>query len=180
MTAYASLEVSDDAMRNLASGVPAMTPTKRATRWIGALLERDTEFELDLACACRIDAPVFISGFGSRAGELAMYVHGAGPRRNGPFLAVRGGPELQSPQLAQAFAGAAGGTLFVESIHELRRDLQQVVNSHLVEPAVRMIVAAPDDMIALVRSGRFDETLYYRLNHIHIARRGRPGPAVRH
>lgn len=78
---------------------------------------------------------------------------------------------------AGKFAEADGGTLFIEEISELPQHLQVkllgAVQSGEIEPSggrkprkvnVRLILATNKDLIEEVKSGRFREDLYYRLN----------------
>ncbi len=75
------------------------------------------------------------------------------------------------------FELADGGTLLLDEISELAIDLQakllRVLQEHVVEPVgaekkrpfdVRLIAASNVDLRDRVRSGRFREDLYYRLN----------------
>jgi len=89
------------------------------------------------------------------------------------------------------FEQANGGTLFLDEIGDLPLPVQvkllRVLQEHVIERLggrgeipvdVRIVAATHQDMMALVRAGRFRLDLYYRLNVIPIrlpALRERPG-----
>jgi DNA-binding NtrC family response regulator len=79
-------------------------------------------------------------------------------------------------------AAAEGGTLFIDEINSatpaLQLKLLRVLQERAYEPVgstktrtadVRFVLAANEDLAALVRDGRFREDLYYRINVVHIA-----------
>lgn len=88
------------------------------------------------------------------------------------------------------FEQAIGGTLFLDEIGELSRSMQvkllraiqerriqRLGAERSVEIDTRIICATNQDLLALVRTGRFREDLYYRINVVHLpipALRGRP------
>src|SRR5205085_4337318 len=79
------------------------------------------------------------------------------------------------------FEEADQGTLFLDEIGDLSPPLQakllRVLQEHRIKPVggneesevdVRLVAATHQDLSALVRSGRFREDLYYRLNVVSI------------
>lgn len=96
-----------------------------------------------------------------------------------------------SQQRIGRFEQANGGTLFLDEIGDLPLPVQvkllRVLQEHVIERLggrgeiavdVRIVAATHQDMMALVRAGRFRLDLYYRLNVIPIrlpALRERPG-----
>src|SRR5262249_50612447 len=80
------------------------------------------------------------------------------------------------------FEAAHGGTLFLDEIGDLdvalqvkllrvlqEKTFERVGSSEPVRVDVRLIAATHQDLEALIRSGRFRQDLYYRLNVISIA-----------
>ena len=129
----------------------------------------------------------------------ARELHRRGRRAQGPFVAVNcaGMPEplLEAELFGQArraapdasahaglFQRAEGGSLFLEEIGELPPALQSKLLRALQERRVRavgsdtdipfnarVIAATHHDIQELVRTGRFREDLFYRLNVIALA-----------
>ncbi len=142
------------------------------------------------------DATVMIGG-GSGTGKevFARFIHRQSPRRDGPFVAINCAaiPEnmLESILFGHekgAFTGAyrsapgkfemaQGGTLLLDEISEMNRDLQakllRVLQEKEVEPVgssrtitldVRVLATSNRNLREEVSAGRFREDLYYRLN----------------
>jgi DNA-binding NtrC family response regulator len=97
------------------------------------------------------------------------------------------------------FEEADGGTLFLDEIGEIsqsiqvkllrflqEREFERVGGNQTISVDVRIIAATNRDLEAEVRSGRFREDLYYRLNVIHLntpplrVRRSDIAPLVSH
>jgi len=79
------------------------------------------------------------------------------------------------------FEQADGGTLFLDEIGEIspniqvkllrflqERELERVGGNETIKVDVRIVAASNNDLLALVRGGKFREDLYYRLNVVSI------------
>lgn len=149
-----------------------------------------------VARLAQADAPVLISGESGSGKELtAQAIHAASPRAAGPFVPINCG--AIAPMLIQselfgyargAFTGAArdkpgliesasGGTVFLDEIADLPKDLQSNLLRFLQEKTIyrvgstrsiavdaRVIAATHVDLQQAVAQGLFREDLYYRLN----------------
>lgn len=145
-------------------------------------------------------ANVLISGESGTGKELvARAIHFNGPRRDKPFVTVNCGaiPEnlLESELFGHkkgAFTGAVankrglfemahGGTIFLDEIGELNKNLQvkilrviqdktftPVGGTEEIEVDVRVISATNRELEEEVKAGNFREDLYWRLNVIQI------------
>ena len=129
------------------------------------------------------DAHVLITGeSGTGKERLALTLHNASPRAEGPFVPVDCGA-MPREQIEQELFGregllpqADGGTLFFDEVSELTAALQAkllhaleekvVRRSHPID--VRVIAATHRDLPAAVERGQFRKDLYYRLNVISI------------
>lgn len=126
---------------------------------------------------------------------FARYLHGLGPRRDRPFVAVsvaslapEGGAAalFGSEQSGEVRYGlleqASGGTLFLREVSDLDATMQgrllsalenkrfaRVGGSDTVEVNVQVIAATHHDLEIAVRENRFREDLYYRLNVVPLA-----------
>ncbi|MGZ9043724.1 MAG: sigma 54-interacting transcriptional regulator [Telluria sp.] len=149
-----------------------------------------------VARLARSDAPVLIWGeSGSGKDVTAQAIHAHSRRAPGPFVPINCG--AMAPQLIQAelfghtrgaFTGAdrdragliesaAGGTIFLDEIADLPRDLQANLLRFLQEKTIyrvgstrslsvdtRVIAASNVNLRQAVAQGKFREDLYYRLN----------------
>ncbi len=139
--------------------------------------------------------PVLFEGESGTGKELfARAIHQRSPRKEGPFIAVNCGaihPNLAESELfghkKNAFSGAHkdrkghfeeanGGTIFLDEIGELSKDIQvkllrvlqegEVVRLGESKPRkvdVRIVAATNRNLIEEVGEGRFREDLFYRL-----------------
>jgi DNA-binding NtrC family response regulator len=132
------------------------------------------------------DANVLVSGETGTGKELvALALHYASPRADGPFIPVDCGAiprdqierELFGSERSEGLVREAdGGTLFIEEISELTPALQAKLLRVLEEKTVRrsvpvdvrFVAATQRDLGALVERGRFRQDLYYRLSVISI------------
>lgn len=147
------------------------------------------------------NAPVLISGESGSGKELAAQaIHQASPRARAPFIAVNCGaiaPSLIHSELfgheRGSFTGASaekrgliemahGGTIFLDEIGDLPRELQTNLLRFLQEKTItrvgatrtlqvdaRVVAASHVDLAEAVSSGQFREDLFYRLNVLTLA-----------
>lgn len=149
----------------------------------------------------QLDAPILITGETGTGKELlARACHGASSRSGKPFLAVNCAAlpdNVAESELfgygPNAFPGtvegkkgifeqANKGTVFLDEIGEMSRDIQtkllrflqdgsfrRVADENEVKVDVRVICTTQKDLPAMVQEGRFREDLYYRLNVLTLA-----------
>ena len=158
--------------------------------------EAITRLRVQIRKIAGADAPVLIWGESGSGKELAAQaIHAASPRARGPFVPINCGaipPALIQSELfghaRGAFTGAArdkvglvesatGGTVFLDEIADLPKDLQSNLLRFLQEKTIyrigatraitidaRVIAASHVDLQQAVVAGLFREDLYYRLN----------------
>jgi two-component system response regulator AtoC len=138
------------------------------------------------------DASVLIRGEEGTGKEVvARLIHACGARRSGPFITVRltagETPLTASDMFGRHDASGKGpaadigklpeaehGTLFIDEIANLSRELQVGLLRLVRDPAsrsradVRIVAATTRNLEQSVREGAFIEDLYYRLNIIPI------------
>jgi len=132
------------------------------------------------------DANVLVSGETGTGKELvALALHYASPRADGPFIPVDCGAipreqierELFGSERSEGLVREAdGGTLYLDEVSDLAPALQAKLLRVLEEKAVRrsapvdvrFIAATQRDLGGLVERGQFRKDLYYRLNVIAI------------
>ncbi len=142
--------------------------------------------------AATTDKPVLIHGeIGTGRELLARAIQKAGPRRDGPFIAVRcltAGPAIEnelfgilaSPQVGK-LQEANGGTIYIDEVAELPLDAQakllrflqdgEIVRSPTAPPAhgdARVIASTSQNLDDLVTNGKLRPELYLRLKGILI------------
>jgi DNA-binding NtrC family response regulator len=134
------------------------------------------------------DSWVLISGEAGTGKEtIARYIHSLSPRREQPFISITATALEDAAEPSDEDTGGAaqtalmeqaiGGVLFLDEVAELDSEAQgrllaalggqSLARSGGVQPAsadVRVITATQRDLQHEVRSGRFREDLYYRLN----------------
>jgi DNA-binding NtrC family response regulator len=145
-------------------------------------------------------ATVLIEGESGTGKELlARAIHEQSPRKDRPFITVncaampeglvestlfgheRGAFTGATVRSSGAFERAHRGTLLLDEISEMRRDLQskllraiqeqefeRVGGSHPVKVDVRIIATTNRNLLEEVEAGRFRRDLYYRLNVVPI------------
>jgi two-component system, NtrC family, response regulator HydG len=150
--------------------------------------------------AARVDSTVLVTGeTGVGKGQLARYIHDHSTRRGAPFISVNCAalPEnlLEAELFGHArgaftgavgerkglFEAAHGGTIFLDEIGELAREMQSKLLSVLQDREVRrlgetrsraidvrVIAATNRDLPADVLVNRFRQDLYYRLDVISL------------
>lgn len=147
------------------------------------------------------DSDVLITGESGTGKELfAQAIHNASSRASGPFIpfscASLSASLVESELFGYAdgaFTGgrrggkvgffeiADGGTVFIDEVAELGREIQakllrtlqerrvrRVGETEEVDVHVRVIAATNRDLEAMVKEGTFREDLYYRLNVVHL------------
>lgn len=155
-----------------------------------------TRLRMQIRKVARAEAPVLIWGESGSGKELAAQaIHAQSARARGPFVPINCGaiaPALIQSELfghaRGAFTGAArdkagliesaaGGSVFLDEIADLPKDLQSNLLRFLQEKTiyrvgatrsiavdVRVIAASHVDLQQAVADGLFREDLYYRLN----------------
>lgn len=143
----------------------------------------------------KTDSWVLVTGEpGSGKGVVARVLHQKSPRRDKPFIELSLGATPAASVSNQLFGSevgdtvqrgtleeADGGTLVLDEIADIDLDVQGKLVSAIeerrflrvggrtpVEFDVRIIATSNQDLLALVKDGRFREDLYYRLNVVPI------------
>ncbi len=148
----------------------------------------------------RIDSPLLIFGETGTGKELfAQAVHNASARTTKPFVAfncaaipenlleselfgyVEGAFTGASKGKAGLFEQAHGGTIFLDEIGEISRNIQvrllrvlqerkvrRLGDDKITPVNIRIIVATNKDLYKLVREGNYREDLFYRVNVLNL------------
>ncbi|UXI04394.1 sigma-54-dependent transcriptional regulator [Photobacterium sp. TY1-4] len=131
---------------------------------------------------------VFLTGENGTGKELiAKSIHSLSKRRNAPFITVNCGSLTKEDDKASFLDGSYvqedgshfNGTILLDNVEELTKELQDELLSFLQTPAgdsleddssadVRIIASSSADLEAAVANGEFSKELYYRLNVFHI------------
>lgn len=114
------------------------------------------------------DMPLLIEGeAGTGKTVFARLIHRASNRRKKPCLTLAADDPQSGGRdwLADALRKAKTGTLIIRSIEHLSAD-DQLALSGLMQPtdgpgAVRLIATSSADLLALIRTGKFREDLFY-------------------
>lgn len=131
---------------------------------------------------------VFLTGENGTGKELiAKSIHNLSKRRNAPFITVNCGSLTKDDEKASFLDGTYvqedgshfNGTILLDNVEELSKELQDELLSFLQTPAgdsleedssadVRIVASSSADLEAAVANGEFSKELYYRLNVFHI------------
>lgn len=114
------------------------------------------------------DLPLLIEGErGTGKAVLARLIHRASARRKKPCVTILADHPASTGRdwLADAFRNARSGTLIIRAIESLSLDDQSALLAAL-QPMesplpVRLIATSSVDLLALIRTGRFREDLFY-------------------
>lgn len=165
----------------MATTMAASTRIRTSTSPFFAGLVSVVEDQLRLAG--RVDARVLISAENPDLREMcARFIHCASLRRARPLIVLRTRIADPAPKSISRrfFERARGGTLFIDGIEELSGGVQAELSSWLekgvssvppvdkTQSPVRIIAGASGLLESRRSSGTFSETLFYRLNVIHI------------
>jgi DNA-binding NtrC family response regulator len=133
------------------------------------------EMEADIACAVGCDLNVLITGEkGVGKKSVAHRIHRQSVHASGPLIVARSPGLLE---LSDAFDAALleafpDGAALLENPERLSREMQSRLQRFVDRSAdgsqVRFITATTNDLFELVRSRQFSESLFYRLNAIHL------------
>lgn len=145
---------------------------------IAGLCEETWMIDEFIEQAADSDLPIIVHGeFGTEKEEVAILLHAAAPRWEGPFVTV----DCTAPGDAPAawFERAAGGTLFLQGVDELDEALQRQLPGHLRgcqgprsasggRAMPRVIASTTADLSRRVRAGRFSRALLSQLDVLSI------------
>jgi DNA-binding NtrC family response regulator len=115
---------------------------------------------------------------------LARLIHNRAAGSRGPLVEVFVGAEqpVRPGDIDEWFGRAAGGTLFIDAVGDLDAAAQACLGAHLCDQSradtrmtipgsgrhVRVITGNACSLLPQVALGAFDDTLFYRLNVVHI------------
>lgn len=150
--------------------------------------------DVDLSHAVRSDACVLFTGDHETAEALARRLHGLSGWRQGPFVAVDCSQppaslelrlfellEAETPKVGEGESWptlAQSGTVFLRDVGKLPPALQSRLSERLAalrsRPGEqrrirrRVMSSSATPLDACIEDGRFDASLFYRLNVIHL------------
>jgi CBS domain-containing protein len=153
----------------------------------------DGAIEVDLIAHSSANVMVTASEADERL-AWARRIH-EGLRHGGPFVAVCPAinGQMHAADVDEWFGRSTGGTLFIDDVGQLGPDAQARLSSLLgaqspcISPVtkrngagrVRVIAGSPRSLGADLATGAFNDTLFYRLNVIHIDRMRQDDTGVR-
>ncbi|MGF1733882.1 VpsR-related response regulator [Photobacterium satsumensis] len=131
---------------------------------------------------------VFLTGENGTGKELiAKSIHNLSKRKNTPFIALNCAALSQDDDNMALLDGSYrqedgtpfNGTLMLDNVDELSKEMQEVLLMYLQAPScdslegeasgdVRIIASTSADLEAAVTNGQFSKELFYRLNVFHI------------
>lgn len=125
------------------------------------------------ALAARSSANILIEGESGAGKEiLARLIHQLGQRVEGPFVTANCSAFNESLPVSGMFEDAAGGTLLLDEVSELPRELQpqllRALQARETNPlgTVRVIATSTRTLAEVVAESKFRADLFYRLNVI--------------
>lgn len=131
--------------------------------------------EDDVCCAVLTDVPVLITAAPEMAEVIAHQIHRLGPFRDLTFTVIdcdgaerEVGAVLSAALLGGEGRGAYPGTVLLKNVGGLSGALQERLYAWLPGGSVRILSSARENLRDMVRLGLFDDSLFYRLNLIHI------------
>ncbi|WP_253952092.1 sigma-54 dependent transcriptional regulator, partial [Photobacterium sanctipauli] len=131
---------------------------------------------------------VFLTGENGTGKELiAKSIHNLSKRKNSPFITINCASLTRDDDKMALLNGthrnedgsAFNGTIMLDNVEELSRDLQDDLLAYLQAPSndsldddsgcdVRVVASSSADLEAAVANGEFSKELFYRLNVFHI------------
>ena len=131
----------------------------------------DPAGDIDLVLSSMVNAAVLLTGATSAERELcARLIHARGRRARGPFVTFSAHDHLN-----RSFVAARDGTLFLADLDGLAPAAQEALEHALDQVAAMPLESERPRLISggaavwrLCQSCRFSNSLFYRLNTIHI------------
>jgi len=122
------------------------------------------ELRMNVRAVARTGAEVLISGApGTGTSKIAEVIHLLSAVSDGPFVKTAAA-SLTSDSLAEALAGADGGSLFLDEVAALIPSAQFALTECLEKSCgVRVLAGSYRDLSEEVAAGRFNHDLYYKL-----------------
>ncbi|MCF6316613.1 MAG: sigma-54 dependent transcriptional regulator [Marinosulfonomonas sp.] len=122
------------------------------------------ELRMNVRAVARTGAEVLISGApGTGTSKIAEVIHLLSAVSDGPFVKTAAA-SLTSDSLAEALAGADGGSLFLDEVAALIPSAQFALTECLEKSCgARVLAGSYRDLGEEVAAGRFNHDLYYKL-----------------